>query len=108
MLTGTVFIKPKKLEIGYSKTWFTYSKLDLGICVLFYNINSFINIPVVVHKESLLDSIRIKSGKALYVLKCRLIWEQVNFLGPVDNVIYCIRFFFILAACSLKILKDSL
>lgn len=99
MLTGTVFIKLKKLEIGYSK-------LDLGICVLPYDINSFINI--VVHKESLLDSIRIKSGKALYVLKCRLIWEQVNFLGPVDNVIYCIRFFFILAACSLKILKDSL
>lgn len=99
MLTGTVFIKPKKLEIGYSK-------LDLGICFLPYDINSFINI--VVHKESLLDSIRIKSGKALYVLKCRLIWEQVNFLGPMDNFIYCISFFFILAACSLKILKDSL
>lgn len=66
MLIGIVFIKLKKLEIGYLK-------LDLGICVLFYDINFFINI--VVYKESLLDLIRIKSGKVFYVLKCRLIWE---------------------------------
>lgn len=71
MLIGIVFIKLKKLEIGYLKIWFIYLKLDLGICVLFYDINFFINI--VVYKESLLDLIRIKSGKVFYVLKCRLI-----------------------------------
>lgn len=75
MLIGIVFIKLKKLEIGYLKIWFIYLKLDLGICVLFYNINFFINISVVVYKDSLLDLIRIKSGKVFYVLKCRLIWE---------------------------------
>lgn len=51
MLIGIVFIKLKKLEIGYLK-------LDLGICVLFYDINFFINI--VVYKESLLDLISLE------------------------------------------------
>lgn len=58
------FYKVKKI-----RNWLF--KIRFRNMFLFYDINFFINI--VVYKESLLDLIRIKSGKVFYVLKCRLI-----------------------------------